>query len=176
MPTIEVQGQRFQTNAELPAVGAAAPDALLVDRDLRDVRLHARLGETLLISAVPSLETPTCALSARKLNVRAAGLPAVRVLVISADLPFTQGRFALAEQLDALEMLSMMRDRSFAENYGLLIAEGPLAGLCARALLVIGPDARVAHARLVPDIAQEPDYDAALEAARRAAGAKPTAS
>jgi len=167
MASVLLHGQRYHTNGPLPGLGTPAPPAVLVDRDLRDVRLSDFAGSTLLINAVPSLDTPVCALSTRKLSELSRRAPGARVLVVSADLPFAQGRFLLAERLEQVTALSMMRDRSFAEHYGLLLVDGPLAGLCARALLVVDPAGVLAHAELVGDLAAEPDYHGALEAAEK---------
>lgn len=165
MATVLLQGQAIHTNGELPAVGSAAPAFVLADQDLRDRSLADFRGETLIVSVVPSLDTPTCLVSTRRLSTRIEELPATRLLVISADLPFAQGRILLEQDISNVEALSMMRDREFAIDYGLLLVDGPLRGIAARALLVIDAQGIVRHAELVADIADEPDYEAAITAA-----------
>lgn len=164
MATITLEGQEIHTSGELPAVGSKAPDFVLVDRDLNDRTLADFRGRKKLLSIVPSLDTPVCATSTRKFNDHAQGRDDVVMLVISADLPFAQARFCGAEGVDKVVTLSMMRSRKFAKDYGVLITDGPLAGITARAVLVLDEDDVVRHAELVPEIAQEPDYDRALAA------------
>jgi thiol peroxidase len=151
MATVLLQGQEIHTNGELPAVGSAAPPFVLADKDLRDAALHDYRGETLIVNVVPSLDTPTCLVSTRRLSAQVEELPNARLLVISADLPFGQGRVLLEEELANVEALSMMRDREFAIDYGLLIVD-----------LVIDPNGILVHAELVADLAEEPDYAAAI--------------
>ena len=164
MATVTLQGNTFNTSGELPAVGSAAPGFHLVDGKLNDVRLADYSGKKVILNIVPSLDTPTCATSARKFNEQAAGRDDVTVLVVSADLPFAQGRFCSAEGLENVVPLSLMRTRAFAKDYGVLMTDGPLAGITARAIVVIGEDGNVLYTQLVPEIADEPDYDAALAA------------
>ena len=164
MATVTLQGNTFNTSGELPAVGSAAPDFHLVDGQLNDVRLADYSGKRIILNIVPSLDTPTCATSARKFNEKAAGRDDVTVLVVSADLPFAQGRFCSTEGIEDVVPLSLMRTRAFAKDYGVLMTDGPLAGITARAIVVIGEDGRVLYTQLVPEIADEPDYDAAIAA------------
>lgn len=164
MATITLKGQEIHTSGELPAVGSKAPDFVLVDRDLNDRTLADFRGRKKLLSIVPSLDTPVCATSTRKFNDHAQGRDDVVMLVVSADLPFAQARFCGAEGVDKVVTLSMMRSRKFAKDYGVLITDGPLAGITARAVLVLDEDDVVRHAELVPEIVQEPDYDRALAA------------
>jgi thiol peroxidase len=164
MATVTLQGNPIHTSGELPAVGASAPDFHLVDGKLNDVHLADYSGRKKLLNIVPSLDTPTCATSTRKFNERAGDMKDTVVLVISADLPFAQGRFCSAEGIDNVVALSMMRSRNFAKDYGVLIVDGPLAGITARAVVVIDENDRVVYTQLVPEIADEPDYDAALAA------------
>ncbi len=165
MATVLLQGQEIHTNGELPAIASPAPPFKLADKDLRDASLDDYRGETLILNVVPSLDTPTCLGSTRRLCAQVDGLTATRLLVISADLPFAQGRILLEQDISNVEALSMMRDREFAIDYGLLIVDGPLRGLAARALLVIDAQGIVTHTELGGDIADEPDYDAAITAA-----------
>lgn len=164
MATVTLDGNACNTNGELPAVGSAAPDFHLVDGKLNDVRLADFSGKKILMNIVPSLDTPTCAISAKKFNEQAAARDDVIVLLISADLPFAQGRFCGAEALEDVVPLSLMRSRGFAKDYGVLITDGPLAGITARAVVVLDADRKVVYTELVPEIADEPDYAAALAA------------
>jgi len=163
MAEITLEGNPFHTNGDLPQVGAAAPAFSLVDGELNDVGLDDFAGMKVL-NIVPSLDTGVCATSTKVFNERLGGRDDVTVLVISADLPFAQGRFCQAENTDQVKTLSMMRSRKFAKDYGVLIEDGPLAGITARAVVVVGADNKVAYTELVPEIAQEPDYDAAIAA------------
>ena len=162
MATITLKGNEIHTNGELPAVGSAAPDFHLVDTELNDRRLADYQGRKKLLNIVPSLDTPVCATSTRKFNDHAAEKDAV-MLVIAADLPFAMSRFCTGEGVDKVIPLSMMRSRNFAKDYGVLIEDGPLAGITARAVVVIDENDKVVYTEMVPEIAQEPDYDAALK-------------
>jgi thiol peroxidase len=164
MATITLEGNAFNTNGELPAVGSQAPEFHLVDGELNDVRLSNYAGKKKLLNIVPSLDTGVCATSTKQFNESAAGRDNAVMLVISADLPFAQGRFCSAEGVDKVVPLSMMRSRNFAKDYGVLIEDGPLAGITARAVVVLDENDKVVYTELVPEIAQEPNYDAALAA------------
>lgn len=162
MAVISLQGKTTHTCGELPAVGAEAPDFLLVNGRLSDVALSNFAGKKKLLNIVPSLDTPTCATSARKFNEKAGQLDDTVVLVVSADLPFAQGRFCQAEGVKNVEPLSTMRSSKFAEDYGVRIVDGPLRGLTCRAIVVIDENDSVVYTQLVGEIADEPDYDTAL--------------
>ena len=162
MAEITLEGNPIHTNGELPAVGAAAPDFSLVGADLADVSLDSFAGKKKLLNIVPSLDTGVCATSTTKFNTAIETKQDAVALVISADLPFAQGRFCSAEGLKNVVTLSMMRDRNFAKDYGVLITDGPLAGICSRAVVVLDADNKVVYTQLVPEITQEPDYDSAL--------------
>ena len=164
MTTVTRRGETVNLNGDLPPVGSKAPDFSLTRTDLTDVSLADYAGKRKVLSIVPSLDTPTCAMSARRFNEQAAALGDTVVLNISADLPFAAARFCETEGIDSVEALSMMRDRQFATDYGILQLDGPMAGLTARAVLVLDGDNTVVYAELVPEIRQEPDYDAALAA------------
>lgn len=164
MATVTFKGTPLNTNGDLPAVGAAAPEFKLVNGQLQDVGLADFAGKKKLMSIVPSLDTSVCALSTRKLDEESKKHSDAVVLVISADLPFAQKRFCDAEGLNNVVPLSMMRSRNFAKDYGVLQVNGPLAGLTARAVVVLDENNRVRYTELVPEIAQEPDYNAALAA------------
>jgi len=164
MANITLQGNPIHTNGELPPVGSAAPDFRLVDKDLNEVSLADWRGKKKLLNIVPSLDTQVCATSARRFNSAIAGKAGAVALVVSADLPFASGRFCSLEGIDNVVPLSMMRSRDFARDYGVLITDGPLAGIAARAVVVLDADDRVVYTQLVPEITAEPDYDAALAA------------
>ncbi|ANM31859.1 hypothetical protein ABI59_23310 [Acidobacteria bacterium Mor1] len=164
MANITLKGNPFKTNGELPAVGADAPDFRLVNGDMEDNSLATFAGKRKVISIVPSLDTPVCQVQTRAFNEKAAGFDNTVVLTISADLPFAQKRFCGAEGLDHVVTLSMMRSKHFAKDYGMLIEDGPLEGLSARGVLVLDENNKVLHSQLVPEIAEEPDYDAVASA------------
>lgn len=164
MATITLQGNKINTNGALPTAGTAAPAFKLVNKDLQDVTLDNFAGKKKLLNIVPSLDTPVCATSTKKFNDFASGRDDVVMLVISADLPFAMGRFCGAEDITKVVPLSMMRDRNFAKDYGVLITDGPLAGITARAVVVLDANNKVVYSELVPEIAQEPNYDKAIAA------------
>lgn len=164
MASITLKGNPFSTNGELPTVGQQAPDFRLVNADLQDVTLATYSGKRKILNIVPSLDTPVCATEARRFNEKAAAKPNTVVLIVSADLPFAQKRFCEAEGIENVIPLSMMRSRNFAKDYGMLIADGPLEGISGRATLTLDENNKILHAELVSEIAQEPDYDAALAA------------
>ncbi|MBI3940793.1 MAG: thiol peroxidase [Acidobacteria bacterium] len=166
MATVTLKGNPIHTNGELPGVGRTAPDFRLVDGKLGEATLETFKGKKKILNIVPSLDTAVCATSARKFNERAANLHNTVVLVISADLPFAQGRFCTAEGLTNVVPLSMMRSRDFARDYGVLLQDGPLAGIAARAVVGIDEQDKVIYCQLVKEIAEEPDYESALAALR----------
>lgn len=163
MTQITLKGNPINTIGQLPKVGSQAPDFNLTDANLADMSLAQFKGKKKLLNIVPSLDTPVCALSTKKLNEHAKNSNDA-VLIISADLPFAQTRFCSEENLKNVVPLSMMRDRNFAKDYGVLITDGPLAGITARAVVVLDENDKVIYQQLVPEIADEPDYDKALEA------------
>ena len=164
MATITLQGNEIHTNGDLPAVGDKAPDFKLVNKELGDVGLKDFAGNKKIISIVPSLDTPVCATSTKKFGDLAKEREDVVVLIVAADLPFAMSRFCTAEGVDNVVTLSMMRSRNFAKDYGVLIEDGPLAGITARGVVVLDADNNVIHSELVGEIANEPDYDAAIAA------------
>ena len=165
MAAITLKGNFINTNGNLPAVGAAAPAFSLTGVDLADVGLDVAAGKTVVLNIFPSIDTPVCAASVRRFNAELDKLGNVAVLCVSADLPFAHKRFCGAEGLERVQSLSDMRDKGFGERYGVKIVDGPLAGLLARAVVVI-KGGTVTYAELVPEIAQEPNYDAAVAAAK----------
>lgn len=164
MAAITLKGNPCNTNGELPAVGATAPEFTLTSATLANVGLGDYAGKKKLLNIVPSLDTPVCAISTQKFNAAMAQKTGSVALVISADLPFAQKRFCGAEGVENVVALSMMRDRNFAKDYGVLITDGALAGICARAVVVMDADNKVVYSQLVPEITEEPNYDAALAA------------
>jgi len=164
MAKITLRGNEFHTNGNVPAVGSTAPDFQLVDGKLANKTLADFTGKKKLLSIFPSVDTPVCALSTKKFNDHAKTHADTVMLMISADLPFAQGRFCTAEGATNVLPLSMMRSKKFAQDYGVLIEDGPLAGITARAVLVLDANNKVLHAELVPEVAQEPNYEAALKA------------
>ena len=164
MATVTLGGTPFAISGDLPEAGAAAPDFTLTGGDLGDISLGDYAGQRLILNIFPSVDTPVCAASVRRFNEEAAALKGVSVLCVSRDLPFAHGRFCAAENIEAVSCASEMRDGSFGDAYGVRITEGPLNGLLARAVVVVDGDGRVRHSQLVPEIKEEPDYDAALAA------------
>ncbi len=164
MTTLKHNGNEIHTNASLPRVGTQAPDFVLVDKTLSNVSLATFAGKKKLLNIVPSLDTPICATSTKKFNTEAAQRPDTAFLVISADLPFAMNRFCAAEGVANVHSLSMMRGNAFAKDYGVLIEDGALAGLAARAVVVLDANDKVVYTQMVPEIAQEPDYEKALAA------------
>ncbi len=163
MTTVTLQGNPFRVDGSLPAVGSAAPVLSLTNGELADVTLANYAGKRKVLNIVPSLDTPTCATSTRKFNESAAKLNNAVVLVVSADLPFAAGRFCSTEGLSNVAHLSTFRHPEFMKAWGVAMAEGPLAGLTARAVVVLDENNKVLHSQLVAEIADEPDYAAALK-------------
>ena len=164
MAKTALKGSPVNLAGDLPAVGSPAPGFKLVAGDLSDKSLADFAGKKKLLNIVPSLDTDVCATSTRKFNESFTGRDDAVCLVISADLPFASGRFCSTEGLENVHPLSMMRSRNFGKDYGVLIEDGPLAGITARAVVVVDADDKVVYTELVPEITQEPDYDAALKA------------
>ncbi len=162
MATVTLRGNPVDVAGNLPAVGATAPAFNLTAADLSDVGLAAFAGKKKILNIFPSVDTPTCATSVRKFNEKAAAREGVAILCISADLPFAQKRFCGAEGIEGVANLSTFRNAGFAEAYGVKLASGPLAGLTARAVVVLDEQDKVLHTELVAEIADEPDYEAAL--------------
>jgi len=160
--SVTLGGNPITLFGEFPRVGQTAPAFTLVDKDLKDVSLKDFAGKRKILNIVPSLDTPTCATSTRKFNETANKLDNTVILVISADLPFAMSRFCGAEGLNNVTTLSLMRGRDFMRNYGVKIADSALSGVTARAVVVLDENDRVLLSELVPEIKQEPNYDAAL--------------
>lgn len=164
MSEITFRGNPVQTVGDLPGVGEPAPEFTLTGSDLGTVTNADYGGRSVVLNIFPSIDTAVCAASVRAFNERAAEREGVNVLNVSADLPFAQSRFCGAEGIDKVKSASVFRSADFGSDYGVTMADGPLAGLLARAVVVVGPDGTVRYTELVPEIAQEPDYDAALAA------------
>lgn len=163
MATVTLGGNPVNTVGDLPAVGSSAPSFTLAGADLSDVTAASFGGKKVVLNIFPSIDTPTCASSVRTFNERVAGRDDAVVLCVSQDLPMAQARFCGAEGIENVTTGSAFRS-DFGEAYGVQLAEGKLAGLLARAVVVLDESGTVVHSQLVPEIAQEPDYDAALGA------------
>lgn len=162
--TTALGGTRVKLYGDFPQVGKPAPSFSLVNKDLQDITLGSYGNKRKVLNIVPSLDTPTCQASARRFNKEAAGLNDTVVINISADLPFAMARFCGSEGLENVDNLSVMRGREFMRDYGVKIADGPLAGLTARAVVVLDGSNQVCYTEMVGDIKNEPNYEAALAA------------
>lgn len=162
MAKITLKGNAINTLGDLPKVGTKSPDFKLTKTDLSETTLATYKGKRKVLSIFPSVDTPTCAMSVRKFNEKAAGAPNTVVLNISADLPFAMKRFCGAEGITNVETLSTFRS-NFAKEWHLQITDGPLAGLCSRAVVVLDENDKVVYTEQVAEIASEPDYDKALK-------------
>jgi thiol peroxidase len=164
MGSVTLGGNPITVAGNFPKKGDTAPDFTLTNKDLKDVSLKEFAGKRKVLNIVPSLDTPVCAKSTRIFNEKAGGMANAAVLIISADLPFAMNRFCGAEGLAEVTTLSTVRGRDFHAKYGVDITDGPLKGLTARGVVVLDENNTVLHAELVPEIKQEPNYDAALAA------------
>ncbi len=164
MAAITLHGNEFHTSGDLPGLGKEAPAFTLTGTDLGECAGAGLAGKTVVLNIFPSIDTAVCATAARTFNEKASSLDNTAVICVSMDLPFALGRFCGAEGLDNVTALSAFRHPEFGKEYGVAIVDGPMAGLFARAVVVIDKDGKVAYTELVPEIAQEPDYDAALNA------------
>ncbi|MDR5804023.1 thiol peroxidase [Caballeronia sp. LZ001] len=162
MSQVTLGGNPIDVRGTFPSAGQQAADFTLVGADLGDVKLAKFAGKRKVLNIVPSLDTPTCATSTRKFNEAAAGLDNTVVVVVSGDLPFAAKRFCTTEGIENVVTASTFRGHEFAEAYGVDVTSGPLKGLTARAVVVLDADNKVLHSELVPEIKQEPNYDAAL--------------
>ena len=161
MAEITLQGNPIHTSGNLPEVGSDAPGFTLVAGDLSEKSLSDYAGKTVVLNIFPSIDTPVCAASVRAFNEKVAGTDAT-VLCISADLPFAHSRFCGAEGIEGVESLSTFRNADFADAYGMRIVDGALEGVMGRAIVVVDSEGKVTYTELVPEIAQEPDYDAVM--------------
>jgi thiol peroxidase len=166
MANITFKGSPVHTVGALPTPGASAPEYTLVKTDLGDLTSKSLAGKNVVLNIFPSIDTSVCATSVRAFNKRAAALPDTMVLCVSKDLPFAHKRFCAAEGIDKVQAVSAFRGPDFGKAFGVTMTDGPLAGLFARAVVVVDKNGKVVHSQLVPEIAQEPDYDAAVAALR----------
>ena len=166
MASITLKGNPVEIAGSDLSVGSAAPDFSLQDTGLGEVTLASSEGKTRIIATIPSLDTPVCHEETKKFNEQAGSLDNVEVLVVSMDLPFGQKRWCGAEGVESVKTLSAHRCTKFGEDYGVLIKGGPLDRCLARAIFVVGPDNSLKHVEYVGEIAEHPDYDAALAAAK----------
>jgi thioredoxin-dependent peroxiredoxin len=164
MSTVTLKGNPIEVGGTLPQPGTTAPEFALVGKGLADVTLASFGDSRKVLNIFPSVDTPTCASSVRKFNELVSKLDNTVVLCISADLPFAQARFCGAEGLENVVTLSTLRGTEFLADYGVAIASGPMTGLAARAVVVLDENNTVTYTQLVPEIADEPDYDAAVSA------------
>ena len=164
MAQTALRGNPVNTAGELPAVGEPAPAFTLTGADLGAISLEDFAGQRVVLNIFPSVDTPTCATSVRTFNARAAEMDNTKIINVSADLPFAQGRFCGAEGIENASTASTFRSPDFQEDYGVKVGEGVFAGLCARAVVVLDTDGTVLHSELVGEIADEPNYDAAITA------------
>lgn len=164
MATVTLKGNEIQTIGALPAIGSVAPDFTLVKNDLSSASLADYKGQKVVLNIFPSIDTGTCAQSVRQFNQEAAELNNTKVLCISKDLPFAQARFCGAEGIDQVETLSDFRDGNFGKAYNVSFTNGPLEGLHSRAVVVVDENGMITYAEQVPEIVDEPNYKAALEA------------
>lgn len=163
MAHVTLRGNQLTTNGDLPSVGSKAPGFTLTGGDLGDVTLDSLAGQKVILNIFPSIDTPTCATSVRTFNEKAAGRDGAVVVCVSEDLPFAMNRFCGAEGIENVKTASGFRS-GFADDYGVRLEDGPLRGLAARAIVVLDESGTVTYTELVPEIGQEPDYDAALDA------------
>jgi len=165
MANVTLKGNALQTNGELPAVGASAPDFLLTKTDLSEVSLKDYKGKNVILNIFPSVDTDTCATSVRKFNEKAAQMDNTVVLCVSKDLPFAHARFCGAEGIKNVDSLSSFKkSQGFEADYGVELQSGPLNGLMSRAVVVIDGEGKVKHSEMVSEIVDEPNYEAALNA------------
>ncbi|WCL51114.1 thiol peroxidase [Leptospira sp. GIMC2001] len=162
MAELKLKGNPINTVGSLPSIGSKAPNLNLTNGSLADVSLETYAGKKKILNIFPSIDTAVCATSVRKFNEKASSLKNTVVLCISADLPFAQKRFCGAEGLNNVETLSDFRSKDFGSLYGVTLKDGPMAGLLARAVIVLDEDNKVIHSELVDDIVHEPNYDSAL--------------
>lgn len=162
MAEISLNGTPLHTIGSLPVVGSQAPDFTVTNTDLGEIRLKNYLGKKIVLNIFPSLDTQTCASAMIKFNSIANDLNDSLILCISADLPFAQKRFCVAEHLSNVQPVSVFRHPKFGQDYGVTITDGPLAGLLARAVVVLDEHGKVIYTQLVSEITKEPDYQKML--------------
>lgn len=166
MPSITLKGNPVSLKGKELSAGSAAPDFAVQGSDMSEITLATSKGKTRIFCTVPSLDTAVCSIESKKFNDKASELPGVEIMVVSTDLPFAMKRWCGAEGVSNIKTVSDHRTAEFGERYGVLIAGGPLTRCLARAIFVVGPDDKIRYVEYVPEIASEPNYDAALAAAR----------
>jgi thiol peroxidase len=162
MSEITFKGNKVHTNGSLPKVNSTAPDFTGVKGDLSELSLSSLNGKRVILNVFPSLDTAVCASSVRRFNKEAASLQNTVILAISKDLPFAQGRFCTTEGIDKVIPLSIFRDSTFEDNYGMLLTDGPLKGLLTRGVIIVDEAGKIIYTELVPEVTKEPNYEAAL--------------
>lgn len=166
MAKITFKGSAINTNGELPAKGAVAPEFTLVKSDLSEISLKDLKGKKTILNIFPSLDTGVCAASVRRFNKEAAGLDNTVILAVSADLPFAAGRFCTTEGIENVHPASVFRNEEFAKDYGVLMIDGPLKGLLARSIVVLDEEGKVVYTELVPEVTTDPNFEAAVAAVK----------
>ena len=164
MAQVALKGNTFNTSGSLPAAGTDLPAFTLVKADLSEITREDIAGQCAVLNIFPSIDTPTCAASVRAFNAKASQLKGAKVLCISQDLPFAAARFCAAEGLEGVIPASAFRNPEFGKTFGVTLIDGPLKGLLSRSVIVVDAHGKVVHAQLVPEITDEPDYEAALKA------------
>lgn len=165
MAKTALKGNEVNTSGDLPAIGSQAPDFKLVNTDLSEVSLSDFKGQKVILNIYPSVDTGICAMSTTRFNKEASGLDNTKIVCISNDLPFAFSRYCSAEGIDSLATLSNFRDGgAFGKAYGVEMVDGPLKGLCARAIVVVDEEGKVSYTEMVPEITTEPDYEKAMGA------------
>ncbi|MCB0354253.1 MAG: thiol peroxidase [Bdellovibrionales bacterium] len=162
MASVTLKGNPFEVTGNIPKAGEKVPTFSLTDRDLQQVGPSTYSGKKIVFNIFPSIDTPVCATSVKRFNEEASSMGNTVVLCISRDTPFALKRFCGAEELEHVIPLSVLRDTEFAERFGVRIANGPLEGFCARAIVVADENGKVIYSELVPEIGQEPNYEAAI--------------
>ncbi|MCX7737841.1 MAG: thiol peroxidase [Hydrogenothermaceae bacterium] len=168
MVTVTLKGNPVNLVGNEVNAGDKAPEVVVVATDLSEKKVGGASDKVQVLVSVPSLDTPVCATETRKFNEAISQIPGADVVVISMDLPFASKRFCSTEGIENLTCASDYRNKEFGQKYGVLIGDGPLAGILARAIFVVGKDGTVAYKQIVPEITQEPNYDEVLEAVKKA--------
>lgn len=164
MATVKLKGNSCHTSGDLPKVGSAVPSFTLVKTDLQEFSSSSLKGKKWLLYTAPSLDTAVCLASSKKMSDWAKKHPEVAIVIVTGDLPFAQARICGLEKIDHVTSLSTMRGKEFAKDYGVLLVDGPLQGLCARASLAVDENGKVLYRELVEEITHEPNYDALFQA------------
>ena len=167
METVYLNGTPCHTYGKMPEIGSKAPCYTLVDKDLKEISCMDFLDKRVVLNIFPSVDTSVCAASVRRFNVEAAGLDNTSVICVSMDLPFALSRFCAANDIENVVVAAAFRSPMFAQKFGLQMVDGPLAGLLARAIIVLDEDRKIIYSQLVDEITHEPDYEAAIAALKK---------